>query len=146
VNFKYWRGKKHIYHCDLSFVWINWLQKSSFIGLSLTFRKYYTSVSDWQFRNSKQNKIYLMECQLVPYDAVNRNKVSIRQLSLFYSYSLHVSSYGPSSGEIYNWCFQGLFLLQRIRCTYTTWRMSILVLGNINCISHLRMARRGRNM
>jgi hypothetical protein len=30
--------------------------------------------------------------QLVPYDTVNRNKVSIRQLSLFYSYSLHVSA------------------------------------------------------
>jgi hypothetical protein len=32
--------------------------------------------------------------QLVPYDAVNRNKVSIRQLPLFifYSYSLHVSA------------------------------------------------------
>jgi hypothetical protein len=31
--------------------------------------------------------------QLVPYDAVNRNKVSIRQLSLFYfSYFLHVSA------------------------------------------------------
>jgi hypothetical protein len=32
--------------------------------------------------------------QLVPYDAVNRNKVSIRQLPLFifYFYSLHVSA------------------------------------------------------
>jgi hypothetical protein len=32
--------------------------------------------------------------QLVPYDAVNRNKVSIRQLPLFYfpSHSLHVSA------------------------------------------------------
>jgi hypothetical protein len=30
--------------------------------------------------------------QLVPSDAVNRNKVSIRQLPLFYFYSLHVSA------------------------------------------------------
>jgi hypothetical protein len=34
--------------------------------------------------------------------------------------------YRPSSGGIYNWCLQGLFLLQRIRCTYTTWRMSMV--------------------
>jgi hypothetical protein len=31
--------------------------------------------------------------------------------------------YRPSSGEIYNWCLQGLFLLQRNRCTYTTWHV-----------------------
>jgi hypothetical protein len=43
--------------------------------------------------------------QLVPYDAVNRNKVSIRQLPLFYFSFLLTTCfdpYGPSSGEIYN--------------------------------------------
>jgi hypothetical protein len=42
---------------------------------------------------------------LVPYDAVNHNKVSIRQLHLFlFSFSLTTcfGPYGPSSGEIYN--------------------------------------------
>jgi hypothetical protein len=63
------------------------------------------------------------EIQLVPYDAVNRNKVSIRQLPffIFFSYSLHVSA--PTGHPQVRYtirCFQGLFLLQRIRCTYTT--------------------------
>jgi hypothetical protein len=43
--------------------------------------------------------------QLVPYDAVNSNKVSIRQLPLFYFSFLLTTCfgpYGPSSGEIYN--------------------------------------------
>jgi hypothetical protein len=60
--------------------------------------------------------------QLVPYDAVNRNKVSIRQLPLFiFSHSLHVSApTGHLQVRYTIRCFQGLFLLQRIRCTYTT--------------------------
>jgi hypothetical protein len=61
--------------------------------------------------------------QLVPYDAVNRNKISIRQLLLFIfsSHSLHVSAPTGHPQERYTIrCFQGLFLLQRIRCTYTT--------------------------
>jgi hypothetical protein len=43
--------------------------------------------------------------QLVLYDAINRNKVSIRQLPLFYfSFLLTIcfGPYGPSSGDIYN--------------------------------------------
>jgi hypothetical protein len=69
--------------------------------------------------------------ELVPYGAVNRNKVSIRQLPLFYfpSHSLHVSA--PTGHPQVRYtirCLQGLFLLQRIRCTYTTWRMPISVL------------------
>jgi hypothetical protein len=43
--------------------------------------------------------------QLVPYDAVNRNKVTIRQLPLFYFFFLLTTCFGPywpSSGEIYN--------------------------------------------
>jgi hypothetical protein len=42
--------------------------------------------------------------QLVPYDSVNRNKVSIRQLPLFYfpSFTTCFGPYRPSSGEIYN--------------------------------------------
>jgi hypothetical protein len=44
---------------------------------------------------------------LVSYDAVNRNKVSIRQLSLLFpSHSLHVSApTGHLQVRIYNWCF-----------------------------------------
>jgi hypothetical protein len=55
--------------------------------------------------------------QLVLYDAVSRNKVSIRQLPFFlFSFSLTTcfGPYGPTSGEIH----KRLFLLQRIRCTY----------------------------
>jgi hypothetical protein len=39
--------------------------------------------------------------------------------SFLFSFSLttYFGPYGPSSGEIYN----GLFLIQRIRCTYVTW-------------------------
>jgi hypothetical protein len=42
--------------------------------------------------------------QLVPCDSINHNKVSIRQLPLFYFPSLATcfGPYGPSSGEIYN--------------------------------------------
>jgi hypothetical protein len=45
---------------------------------------------------------------LVPYDAVNRNNVSIRQLPLLFSFSLTTcfGPYGPSSGEIYMYCIQ----------------------------------------
>jgi hypothetical protein len=57
------------------------------------------------------------------YDAVNPNKASIRQLPLFifYSHSLHVSA--PTGHPQVRYtirCLQGLFLLQWIRCTYTT--------------------------
>jgi hypothetical protein len=48
---------------------------------------------------------------------------------IFPSYSLHVSA--PTGHPQVRYTisfFQGLFLLQRIRCTYTTWRMPILVL------------------
>jgi hypothetical protein len=48
---------------------------------------------------------------------------------IFPSYSLHVSA--PTGHPQVRYtirCFQGLFLLQRIRCMYTTWRMPILVL------------------
>jgi hypothetical protein len=68
---------------------------------------------------------------LVPYDAVNRNKVSICQLPLFIfsSHSLHVSApTGHPQVRHTIRCFQGPFLPQRIRCTYTTWRMPISVL------------------
>jgi hypothetical protein len=60
-------------------------------------------------------KIFNFYVQLVPYDAVNRNKVSIRQLPLFFifpSYSLHVSA--PTGHPQVRYtirCFQGLFLL-----------------------------------
>jgi hypothetical protein len=48
---------------------------------------------------------------------------------LFPSHSLHVSA--PTGHPQVRYtirCLQGLFLLQRIRCTYTTWHMSISVL------------------
>jgi hypothetical protein len=54
-----------------------------------------------EHKNTSRSRTY----QLVPYDAVNRNKVSIRQLSLFYFSFLLTTCfgpYGPSSGEIYN--------------------------------------------
>jgi hypothetical protein len=57
---------------------------------------------------------------LVLYDAVNRNKISIRHSPFFIFIVTHYMfrPYGPSSGEIYNYIFEGLFLIQRIRCTY----------------------------
>jgi hypothetical protein len=48
-------------------------------------------------------------------------------LFIFPSYSLHVSA--PTSHLQVRYtirCFQGLFLLQRIRCTYTTWRIHVI--------------------
>jgi hypothetical protein len=48
---------------------------------------------------------------------------------IFPSHSLYVSA--PTGHPQVRYtirCFQGLFLLQRIRCTYTTWRMPISVL------------------
>jgi hypothetical protein len=44
--------------------------------------------------------------QLVPYDDVDRNKVSIRQLVFIFSFlTTCFGPYGPSSGEICNWIF-----------------------------------------
>jgi hypothetical protein len=134
-----------------------------------------------------------------PYDAVNRNKVSIRQLSLLFllthymfrplqailrwdiqldvskDYTYYNGSVVRTQLDVCLWYFDPWSV---IRCTYTTWRMSMVlrpvvrdplyvhnltyvygtsthgpwsvVVGivhwNINCISHLKMARRGRNM
>jgi hypothetical protein len=48
---------------------------------------------------------------------------------IFPSYSLHVSApMGHPQVRYTIRCFRGLFLIQRIRCTYTTWHMPILVL------------------
>jgi hypothetical protein len=48
---------------------------------------------------------------------------------IFPSYLLHVSApTGHPQARYTIRCFQGLFFLQRIRCTYTTWCMPILVL------------------
>jgi hypothetical protein len=48
---------------------------------------------------------------------------------IFPSHSLHVlAPTGHPQVRYTIRCFQGLFLLQRIRCTYTTWHMPISVL------------------
>jgi hypothetical protein len=47
----------------------------------------------------------------------------------FSSHSLHISA--PTGHPQVRYtirCFQGLFLLQRIRCTYTTWRINVVCL------------------
>jgi hypothetical protein len=61
---------------------------------------------------------------LVSYDTVKQTFNT--STLLFFSFLLTTcfGPYRPSSGEIYNWCLQGLFPLPRIGCTYTTWRMS----------------------
>jgi hypothetical protein len=47
----------------------------------------------------------------------------------FFSLTTCFGPYGPSSGEMYTIrCFQALFLLQRIRCTYTTWLIDVICL------------------
>jgi hypothetical protein len=48
---------------------------------------------------------------------------------LFFSHSLHVSALTGHPQVRYTVrCFQGLFLLQRIRCTYTIWRIDVICL------------------
>jgi hypothetical protein len=48
---------------------------------------------------------------------------------VYFSFLLHVSApMGHPQVRYTIRCYQGLFLLQRIRCTYTTWRMPISVL------------------
>jgi hypothetical protein len=50
--------------------------------------------------------------QLVPYDAVDRNTDSIHQLAFIFLLSHYMFT---------TWYFNGLFLIQRISCTYAIW-------------------------
>jgi hypothetical protein len=70
----------------------------------------------------KYNWFFMMPSITTKFQYVNS------PLFIFPSYSLHVSApTGHPQVRFTIRCFQWLFLLQRIRCTYTTWRMPILV-------------------
>jgi hypothetical protein len=66
--------------------------------------------------------------QQVPYDAVNRNKVSIRQLAFTFLLSHYM--FRPL-WAIFRWdiqldIFNALFLLQQIHCTYAIWCRDVI--------------------
>jgi hypothetical protein len=68
--------------------------------------------------NTLQIPLRELRIQLVPYDAVDRNKVSIRQLVFIFFLSHYM--FRPLQVRYTIECFNGLFLIQRIRCTYAT--------------------------
>jgi hypothetical protein len=92
----------------------------------------------WLFTYSRRFFFYLWVLHPVAHlsnwftcDSVNRNKVSIRHSPFFiFLHSLHVSApMGHLQVRYTIRCFYGLFLLQRIRWTYTTWRIDIICIN-----------------